>query len=45
MKNEMMNIPETNNQRKVQNKKETIQLNMRQLYVQQVKATLKFPEI
>ena len=34
MKNEMMNIPQTNNQRKVKNKKETIQLNMRQLYKQ-----------
>ena len=37
-----MHIPQTNNQRKVKNKKSTIQLNMRQLYAQH--ETLKLPE-
>ena len=38
--NEIMNILQTNNQRKVKNKKAAVQLNMRQLYAQYVKETL-----
>ena len=40
-----MNIPQTNNQRKVKKKKATIQLSMKQLYAQNVKETLKLPEV
>ena len=43
--NEIMNIPQTNNQRKMKNKKAVIQLNMRQPYAQHVKETLQLPEV
>ena len=43
--NEIMNIPQTNNQRKMKNKKAVIQLNLRQPYAQHVKETLKLPEV
>ena len=43
--NEIMNIPQTNNQRKMKNKKAVIQLNMRQPYAQHMKETLKLPEV